>query len=83
MSKPKMSTDLIAQSAHAFIGSEFGRWYLATLEEQYDMLIFDAKNPGSAEFKAFCIERAAGVEIAIELLKGRASEHDPRGGSSK
>lgn len=61
-----------AEAASEFLASEFGQVYIAALSLKYNSLHQEAEDPElSIERKAFLIERAAGLKLAIDYLTVR------------
>lgn len=59
----------IAEEANAFIDSPFGKHFINQLQIKYNSLHHDAEHVDlSAEQKAYRVERAAGVKMAIDYL---------------
>jgi len=71
--KDKLTAKKVAELCQIFLSSEFGKYYITQLSLQYNALHQEAEKHGlSLAQKAMCVERAAGVKLAIDFLQERA-----------
>ncbi len=67
---------LIAEAAKGFLDTDFGRHFITQLSLIYNGLHQDAEQATTSEAKAFKVERAAGLKMAIDYLNERAMRID-------
>jgi hypothetical protein len=72
--KPEVtySPKQVAQMAHDFLETPFGKYFINHLSVQYNGLHQEAEDPSlSPAQKAYKVERAAGIKVAINFLLER------------
>lgn len=63
-----LDVERLAEMAAEFLETPYGKYAIAKLAELYNQLHHDAEAAESVDVKAFKVERAAGLRLAMDLL---------------